>query len=177
MENDDMRNISNYIKATLFFNDITDPTVTVKREQCFTLQQFDYECSRMRNAMGMPYGPTQMTVLRFSIKSLPDGCQKEFYRRLSGYSTSSFSIVFNATFKTGENLECVLGDYDSAMVVTGFVIDIDESFDTANTPAASLPNGGGQQEADLMMTRIGVLLHSIAYIGNNNYKKTLYINY
>lgn len=162
-----MRNISNYIKATLFFNDFSE--VTVKKEQGFTLQQFNYECSRKRNNMGMPYGPTQTTVLKFLIKSLPDGYLKEVYKRLDENTDSSFSIVFNATFRMDENGENTLNDYDSALIITGFVISVDESY--GEDPQTS------KATANLMMTDVGFLTKSITYVGSDNYKKRLYINY
>lgn len=162
-----MRNISNYIKATLFFDDFSE--VKVKKEQGFTLQQFNYECSRKRNNMGMPYGPTRTTILRFLIKSLPDGYLKEIYKRLDENADSSFSIVFNATFRIDENGENTLNDYDSALIITGFVISVDESY--GEDPQTS------KATANLMMTDVGFLTKSITYVGSDNYKKRLYINY
>ena len=162
-----MRNISNYIKATLFFDDFSE--VKVKKEQGFTLQQFNYECSRKRNNMGMPYGPTQTTVLRFLIKSLPDGYLKEIYKRLDENADSSFSIVFNATFRMDENGENTLNDYDSALIITGFVISVDESY--GEGPQTS------KATANLMMTDVGFLTKSITYVGSDNYEKRLHINY
>ena len=162
-----MRNISNYIKATLFFDDFSE--VKVKKEQGFTLQQFNYECSRKRNNMGMPYGPTRTTILRFLIKSLPDGYLKEIYKRLDENADSSFSIVFNATFRMDENGENTLNDYDSALIITGFVISVDESY--GEDPQTS------KATANLMMTDVGFLTKPITYVGSDNYKKRLYINY
>lgn len=162
-----MRNISNYIKATLFFDDFSE--VKVKKEQGFTLQQFNYECSRKRNNMGMPYGPTRTTILRFLIKSLPDGYLKEIYKRLDENADSSFSIVFNATFRMDENGENTLNDYDSALIITGFVISVDESY--GEDPQTS------KATANLMMTDVRFLTKSITYVGSDNYKKRLYINY
>ena len=162
-----MQNISNYIKATLFFDDFSE--VKVKKEQGFTLQQFNYECSRKRNNMGMPYGPTRTTILRFLIKSLPDGYLKEIYKRLDENADSSFSIVFNATFRMDENGENTLNDYDSALIITGFVISVDESY--GEDPQTS------KATANLMMTDVGFLTKSITYVGSDNYKKRLYINY
>lgn len=162
-----MRNISNYIKATLFFDNFSE--VKVKKEQGFTLQQFNYECSRKRNNMGMPYGPTRTTILRFLIKSLPDGYLKEIYKRLDENADSSFSIVFNATFRMDENGENTLNDYDSALIITGFVISVDESY--GEDPQTS------KATANLMMTDVGFLTKSITYVGSDNYKKRLYINY
>lgn len=162
-----MRNISNYIKATLFFDDFSE--VKVKKEQGFTLQQFNYECSRKRNNMGMPYGPTRTTILRFLIKSLPDGYLKEIYKRLDENADSSFSIVFNATFRMDENGENTLNDYDSALIITGFVISVDESY--GEDPQTS------KATVNLMMTDVGFLTKSITYVGSDNYEKRLYINY
>ncbi|WP_139247477.1 hypothetical protein [Mediterranea massiliensis] len=169
-----MQNISNYLKATLFFDDIR--TTKVKREQGFTLQQFHYECARKRNDRGMPYGPTQTTILQLQIKSLPDGYLKEIYKRLDEHTESCFSIVFNATFRTDEG-ENTLSDYDSGLVVTGYVISVDEAFGISRPEPAVFPSEEGEKKADLMMTSIRLLTQSITYIGSDSYQKTLYINF
>ena len=75
----------------------------------------------------LPNGPTQTTTLQLQIKSLPDGYLKEIYKRLDEHTESCFSIVFNATFRTDEG-ENTLSDYDSGLVVTGYVISVDEVF-------------------------------------------------
>ena len=87
-----MKSISNYTKASLFLEDITDPTVTVKREQGFTVQRFDYECSRKRNTFGLPYGPSLKTTLRLTIKSLPDGHLKSLYKRMAEMTLHLFPL-------------------------------------------------------------------------------------
>lgn len=87
-----MQNISNYLKATLFFDNIHE--TSVRREQGFTLQQFHYECTRKRNDIGMPYGPTQTTILQLQIKSLPDGYLKEIYKRMNELLLNRFQRIF-----------------------------------------------------------------------------------
>ena len=119
----------------------------------------------------MPYGPTRTTVLRLLIKSLPDGSLKEIYKRLDEYVDSSFSIVFNATFRMDENGENTLSDYDSALVITGFVVSISEFY------GERLQTVKEETTTDLMMTDIEFLTKSITYIGSENYKKKLHINY
>lgn len=170
-----MQNISNYIKATLFFDNINE--VKVKKEQGFTLQQFNYECSRKRNNMGMPYGPTGTAIIRLQIKSLPDGYLKEIYKRLGENTISFFSIVFNATFQTDEYGENILSDYDSSLVITGFVISVEESYgnNLFKTTSKDLIDKG--TVTNLMMTNVELLAKSITYIGSENYKKNLYINF
>lgn len=172
-----MTNISNYTKASIFFDDITDPTISVKKENGFTIQKFGYECSRNRNSMGMPYGPPLMTILNFTIKSLPDGYMKELYKKLAEHSASNFSIIFNATFHTNEDQYNILEEYEQAIIATGFVIDIKEIYNAMESHNANSQNSNIPSTTDLMMTDVQILLQSINYIGNNNYQKKLYINY
>lgn len=172
-----MRNVSNYKRASLFFNDITDSTVTAKKEQSFTLQHFGYECSRQRNTMGEPYGPTLAMPLHFTIKSLPDGYLKELYQRLKEKDASVFSVVFNATFRTDENGDDILDDYDSALIVSGTVVGVNENYDTLEIGEQRLHKPERATTVDLMMTTVELLLQSIVYVGNNGYQKKLYINY
>lgn len=171
-----MRTVSQYTKASLFFQDITDTTFAMKKEHGFTLQYFRYECSRKRNSSGMPYGPTLSSILRFTLKSLPDRHLKALYRRLKENTESSFTVVFNASFSKNNADDTVLDDYDNAMVITGTVIDINESYDSANTSRTTSPDGTVQPH-DLMTTTVGFLLQSVTYIGSNNYQKRLPVNY
>lgn len=165
-----MQNISNYIKATLFFDNINE--VKVKKEQGFTLQQFNYECSRKRNNMGMPYGPTGTAIIRLQIKSLPDGYLKEIYKRLDENTDSSFSIVFNSTFQMDENGDYMLSDYDSALVITGFIVSINESYGNSNPIFIE-----GEINSNLMMTDVEFLAKSITYAGSSNRETILNINF
>ena len=169
-----MQNISNNQKASLYFDDIRE--TKVKREQGFTLQQFHYECARKRNDRGMPYGPTQTTILQLQIKSLPDGYLKEIYKRLDEHTESCFSIVFNATFRTDEG-ENSLGGCDRGLVVTGYVISVDEVFGASHPATTTFPSEEGEKNIDLMMTSIRLLTKSITYIGSDSYQKKLYINF
>ena len=123
----------------------------------------------------MPYGPTQTTTLQLQIKSLPDGYLKEIYKRLDEHTESCFSIVFNATFRTDEG-ENTFSDYDSGLVVTGYVISVDEVFDVSH-PETSPFFSEEEENANLMMTGIRLLTKSITYIGSDSYQKKLYINF
>lgn len=148
-----------------------------KKERCFTLQHFGYECSRQRNTMGEPYGPTLALPLHFTIKSLPDGYLKELYQRLTENGTSVFSVVFNAAFRIDENGDNVLSDYDSALIVSGAVVGVSENYDAIEIKGQSSLKQKRATTADLMMTTVELLLQSIVYVGNNGYQKKLYINY
>ena len=78
-----MSNLSNNTKASLFLDDITSG-ITPSKDKSYTVQSFNYRCERKRNTMGMPYGPTGKTYLRFSVKTLPDGHLKDLYNRHTG---------------------------------------------------------------------------------------------
>lgn len=170
-----MQSILNYLKATLFFDDINE--TTVRREQGFTLQQFHYECSRKRNDIGMPYGPTMTTILQVQIKSLPDGYLKDLYKCLGEHTESRFSIVFNATFRIDEYGQNTLSDYDSGMIVTGYVISVDEDFGASQFEASILFPEKGEKTVDLMMVSIRLLTKTITYIDSDRGSRKLCINF
>ena len=173
-----MENISHYIKAMLFFQDITEAVYAPKREQGYTLQSFRYECSRTRNSQGIPYGPTQATVLRFTLKSLPDGYLKELYQRLKEKNAAtSFSVVFDATFRSIDTEGMVLSDYDNAIVATGMVVNVNEAYDASSQYTVGDTDRTRHETHELMTTTVEFLLQSISYVGSNNYRKHLPINY
>lgn len=115
------------------------------------------------------------TLLQIEIKSLPNGYLKELYKRLDEQTESQFSVVFNATFRTDDYGENMLSDYDSGLIITGYVISVDETFGIWSEPEAVLPQE--ERTTDLMMTNIKLLTKSITYIGCDSYQKRLYINF
>ena len=102
--------------------------------------------------------------------------QKEIYKRLDEHTESCFSIVFNATFRTDEG-ENTLSDYDSGLVVTGYVISVDEVFDASHPETSPFFSEEEEENVNLMMTGIRLLTKSITYIGSDSYQKELYINF
>ncbi|WP_071133716.1 hypothetical protein [Millionella massiliensis] len=172
-----MGNISHYTKAMLFFQDVTESMYPPKKEEGFTLQSFSYECARARNSQGIPYGPTRAGILRFALKSLPDGYLKELYLRLKENTPSSFTVVFDATFSPSDTDGRVLSDYDNALIVTGMVVNVNEAYDVLNLYTGDDDGRVGRSTNELMTTTVEFLLQSISYVGNNNYRKQLPINY
>lgn len=151
---------SNHIKALLFLEDITEG-IPISQDDCFTIQHFNYNCSRQRDSTKMPNGPTGTTVLRFVIKSLPEEGGKTFYQRLTESTAYPFSFVFNATFDANKRL-C---DYEDAMVISGYIINIEEAFGNYTSDP---------DKTDRMLMSVDVLLRSITYIGKKS-NKTLCI--
>ncbi len=86
------------------------------------VEQFGYECLRSRNAVGATYGPTVKAVLHCTVKAETDGVCNKYYQHMSANSEMTYAFVFssgNSTVRT--------------MFVSGYIVDITEAFDTANT--------------------------------------------
>lgn len=145
-----MDNQSKNLKGLFTFDDLTDSGVRISQENCYTLQDYTYDCHRSRNKKGEPYGNTVGSVLWFTVKV--SGCQKykPFYDQLQSRMPHSFTFLFNATFDSGKYLE----SYDSALVISGFLIDAEEYYRSSTEEQMSL--------------KLGVLLKSIVYMGNTD---------
>lgn len=83
---------------------------------------------------------------------------------------------FNATFRTDEG-ENTLSDYDSGLIVTGYVISVDEVFGASHPETSPFFSEEEEENANLMMTGIRLLTKLITYIGSDSYQKKLYINF
>ena len=140
--------ISNHIKALLFPEDIRNEEHPLQ-EKCFTVQHYQYTCSRNRNEIGTPCSFTNSVLLKCSLKTISDESGKIFYELMKSNRRYSFSFVFNATFNQYRRL-----DYcDDSMIVNGFIVDVQENLETID---------------------ISILLSDITYVGKES-DKTLYI--
>lgn len=86
------------------------------------VEQFDYECLRSRNAMGATYGPTVKAVLHCTVKSETEGVCTRYYQHMSANSEKTYAFIFSNGKETVRT-----------MYVSGYIVDIAEAFDTANT--------------------------------------------
>lgn len=122
----------------------------MSQEHCLVLQHFDYKCQRSRNESGEPYGTTMSATLNCTIRSA--GCLQVFYDHLKSNATHNYTFAFNATFDEQK----LLYDYEDAMVVSGYIIDVEEDFDT---------DSDENDETRQMLLSIKILLSNITYIG------------
>ena len=143
---------SNELKAMLVVEDIMEQGVSVWQGNCFTVQHFSYTCSRRRNDAGVPYGPTVPSFLDFTVKVASDNNGRVFVDRMRKDETFPYSFLFNASFNEKQHFsEC-----EDAMVATGYVIDVEECYDTELN---------GEQSSEQMLIRVRLLLSNIAYLG------------
>jgi ABC-type multidrug transport system ATPase subunit len=80
---------------------------------------------------------------------------KELYKALKSTQITCFSVLFNAVFDQDNQLS----DYYGGMVVDGYVVDIEESFDVASLN----PNG--------MSLTVKIVVNTIKYVGRQTTKE------
>lgn len=153
-----MANLSNNIKAILIPEDFSE-MARVSQDKCLTLQHFDYKCQRCRNEEGTPYGSTVSVILNCTFRTVED--LHIYYDCLKKNSPQAFTFIFNATFDPHKHLY----DYEDAMIVNGYVVDIEEDFNSAMNEAG---------ETEQILCNVKMLLSNITYVGKSS-NKTLSI--
>ena len=151
---------SNELKAFVVAEDFLDNPMNVLKENCLTVQHFDYQCEHKRNASGEVYGPTEPVILKFSVRVNSPKHAKVFYSNLLSNSYFNYSFLFNATFNANQRL----GDYEDGMVVNGYVVSVEENYSAGK-------NQTGEDEQILL--DVTILARSVTYLGReeqNNYK-------
>jgi len=143
--------MSNHLKALLFLGNMIEEDAVIDKKHCLTVQHFAYGCSRNRNKAGQPYGATVSSTLTFTLRLMEPADGKVFYKYLKGNEPLNFSIVFNASFNEQKHL----ANYYDAMVVQGYVIDIEDIYDS--TPK--------KQHAEQAVITVEVLLSKIIFKG------------
>ena len=59
---------SNELRAVVFPNNFQESAAGVLKENCLTVQHFDYQCEHKRNESGEVYGATEPVILKFTIR-------------------------------------------------------------------------------------------------------------
>ena len=110
--------------------------------------------SAIRNKSGYPFGNTTSTILDFTIRLMSPEDGKPFYQQMQQNEPEFFTFLFNATLF---NRQYVTG-YEDAMVVNGYVIDVEDDFTNAPTSEGS---------TEQMLIHVKLLVANITYIGVN----------
>ena len=150
---------SNELKAFVVAEDFLENPMSVLKENCLTVQHFEYQCEHKRNASGEVYGPTEPVILKFTVRVNSPKHAKVFYSNLLSNSYFNYSFLFNATFNANQRL----GDYEDGMVVNGYVVSVEENYSTGK-------NQTGEDEQILL--DVTILARSVTYMAReeqNNY--------
>ena len=151
---------SNELKAFVVAEDFLENPMGVLKENCLTVQHFDYQCEHKRNASGEVYGPTEPVILKFSVRVNSPKHAKVFYSNLLANNHFHYSFLFNATFNATQRLN----NYEDGMVVDGYVVSVEENYSTGK-------NQTGEDEQILL--DVTILARSVTYMAReaqNNYK-------
>ena len=153
---------SNFLRAVLFPGNVDADERNISKEKSLAVQHFSYSFARSRNDAGFPYGPTLPTELSFTLRLMGPDDAKLYYSRLKDNTPYTYTFLFNATYNSNMRLE----NYDDALVVDGFVVDVEDCFNTA-----SAADGSTEQ----MLLKVKLLVNSFTYKGKEN-DKVLIIN-
>jgi hypothetical protein len=155
-----MLKYSDHLKAVLYPDNIREVGENVEKRLCQTIQHFSYKCQRSRNDAGLPYGDTIPSEMTFTVRLESPDESKTFYQQLQQKELCDYTFFFNATFNQNDRLK----NYDDAMIVRGFVVDVEEDYD-----ATATEDGIVQQ----ILVKVTLLLSSIIYTGQEDKFKVL----
>lgn len=148
--------MSNALTAMVVMKDMTNYLSSVsssgiKKSDCRLALHFDYRCARKRDAKGHTYEASEPFMLSFSVQVTGTEQAKPFYQLLTSDENSPLSFLFDATFPNES-----LSSYGSAMVVNGYMVDVQEDFSS--------------QDQTQMILHARMIVHSITYIKESDTK-------
>ena len=147
-----MATLSNELKAVMVQDNFLDNPKNVLKEKCLVLQNFSYECERIRNNSSDVYGASKPVILKFTIRVNSPSHAKELYQRLALNGHNDFSILFNVTYDNNSRL----AGYEDGMVVNGYVVSVEERYNSL------LDESGVDKQ---MILDAEVLVRSTIYLG------------
>ena len=148
---------SNELKAVVVAGNFLDNPMSVLKENCYTVQHFNYNCEKKRNESGDVYGATNPVLLEFSIRVNSPGHTRHFFCGLVSNEHDYFSFLFNVTFNAGHRLDT----YDDGMVIDGYIVSVDEEYGSNTVDQA---NGDSQ-----MLLHVQILCRSVTYLGRDDH--------
>lgn len=157
-----MPRLSNELKAVILTEDILEMEMNTTQDKCMTVQRFNYNSRRKRDYTGATYGLSDPVLLDFSIRVNSPAHTKPFYSHLADGNNFSLSFIFNAVFNPLRRLT----EYDDAMVVNGYVVNISEDFQGSML-------GSDDEQISL---KVSILVRNITYLGKDLNKTITFIN-
>lgn len=126
---------STNLKAILVMEDLSNGSFQFSQQDCLTIQQFHYVCNRGKNDEGIVGGLTGSSMMTMNVRLHELSENKRFYDGLISRVPSPFTILFNAEFNSDGKLK----DYENAMTVFGYIVDVQEHFSTLTNKEEAAP--------------------------------------
>ena len=146
---------SNELKAVVVMENFLDNPMNILKENCMTVQHFNYECVHKRNDSGEIYGAVNPVMLDFVVRANSPRQAKAFYKELVTNEPVNFSFLFNVTYNENQRLN----DYEDGMVVNGYIVHIEEEY------ASRANQEGSSTQIEL---HVKILSRSVTYLGSDN---------
>ena len=153
---------SNELKAVVVMENFLENPLNVMKENCMTVQHFNYECEHKRNEAGEIYGSINPVMLEFTVRVNSPRQARAFYKELVSNEHSNYSFLFNVTYNENQRLNT----YEDGMVVNGYIVHIEENYTTA------AQQDGSNTQIELS---VKLLSRSVTYLGADNNYKSIFI--
>lgn len=133
----------------------------------YILRDFHYGSHRERDNIGMPYGPVISTCLDFSIRMESADMGRKFYDNMASNAPMDLTFLFDTSFNKegkGGNYtpKTMLKDFRNVLVVRGYVVDVEESFDKEADVSGKY---------NLLSMRVKILMTDVTFAGPHPTKK------
>lgn len=145
---------SNQLKAVLFWGDIKEQ-MNLRQDDGYTIQNLDYQSFRSRDSLGKPYGLSNASLAHITLRSISGEGYKKLYNILKERECHAFSVLYNVKYADDRLVE----SYETATVFNGYIVEIEEIFDTH------------QKKNQSMILNMKILLHDVDYIGVNTHRR------
>jgi hypothetical protein len=153
---------SNELKAVVVMENLLENPLNVLKENCMTVQHFNYDCDHKRNESGEVYGATNPVMLEFTVRANSPRQAKAFYKEIVSNEHSNFSFLFNVKYNENQRLNT----YEDGMVVNGYIVHIEENYTTI------AQEDGSMTQIELKAT---ILCRSVTYLGADNNFRSVFI--
>ncbi len=153
---------SNELKAVVVMENFLENPLNVLKENCMTVQHFNYDCEHKRNESGEVYGATNPVMLEFTVRANSPRQAKAFYKEIVSNEHSNFSFLFNVKYNENQRLST----YEDGMVVNGYIVHIEENY------TSSTQEDGSMTQIELTAT---LLCRSVTYLGADNNFRSVFI--
>lgn len=153
---------SNELKAVVVMENFLENPLNVMKENCMTVQHFNYECEHKRNEAGEIYGAINPVMLEFTVRVNSPRQAKAFYKEIVSNEHSNYSFLFNVKYNENQRLNT----YEDGMVVNGYIVHIEENYTTA------AQEDGSNTQIELS---VKLLSRSVTYLGADNNYKSIFI--
>lgn len=153
---------SKELKAVVVMDNFLDNPLNILKENCMTVQHFNYECAHKRNDSGEIYGAVNPVMLDFVIRANSPRQARAFYKELVSNEHTNFSFLFNVTYNENQRMD----SYEDGMVVNGYIVHIEEEYTSRSNQA------GSSTQIEL---HVKILTRSVTYLGSDNHFQSTFI--